>query len=221
MTKESIDSHATEASDQDRIKRLEKRLKYGKVGTFVGVLAATGLGFIGAHELDKKYVAHDNRQETAIEATLLTRGEAYKGFKIFKGEVNFVQGVKIYESPEDSLDNPSNIVDGKKIFKGVINPDGNEYESRDCMHVYYPVVVEKKVVEAQSEINPGETIKSKYWFGFEVKIDGEYHLYWLSGTDLLSAQPDNKKHEGLSKYDSELPQNFYAQATFDNEIDLN
>jgi len=214
---------------QERIAKLEKRVRRGRIAALLGIVAAVGIGLVGLHELkDKHYTPYDSAREITLISSLENQ-EKSKEFKIFEGEVNFKRGAKIYESPQDSsklfsaqqYDNAeSNIVDEEKVFNGLHSANfddinlSKEFESDDCIHIYYPIVVKQKTATL-------DKTEGKTWLGFKQLIDGDYHSYWMNGDDVLSAIPEDKKHKSLSVYNGKLPFDLIGQASFDNTIVLN
>ena len=206
-------------SPQERITKLEKRIRRGRVGAFIGVVAAAGT-LIGLHELDKKpYVPYDSAQEIALIAHLENQDKT-KDFQVFEGSVLFQPGAKIYETPQDSTNLfeaqeydkvQPNVVDPKIVFKGLHSPNSTgDYKPVDTISIYYPVVVKQK-----TDTLDFNSKQNKVWYGFKELVNGDYHFYWMNADDAINKEPNSDSHKGgLVAYDDEHPLGLLGQADY-------
>jgi hypothetical protein len=108
---------------------------------------------------------------------------------------------------------PLNAVDTSKLtFEDENGPPSTDWgfgkfkKNADEINLYYPLVYR------DDEGSPGDSIDSGVWYGFKQYIDGDYHLYWVNGSDVIKYEPDVKKDKYINN--AGMPIGLVGQAGF-------
>lgn len=219
MTKDNQEKKASKQTDEIHkdsqnveFDRLEKRIRNSRIMAGVSILAAAVAGTWGYHNLkQEKYVPNDNALEQPMLKALETQ-HASKKFQIYQGSVYLAPNAIIRENPmiidAHVNDVPLNAVDTSKLtlednngpsFTDTDSGFGTFNKNEDEINLYYPLV---------------HRDMGNIWYGFKQYVNGDYHLDWVNGKDVIKYEPDVKEKKYINY--NEMPIEFVGQAGFTN-----